>query len=210
MDRQVEPDSVDVHVMSWVLAHRRQHPAVTSVYRAVTTLGNLDVGLAMIVLSAVVFYAWHRRGMPGIGRWDWLFFVWVSVGSRLMSTAMKEIYRRPRPPSVSMLVRELSYSFPSGHSLSSAAFFTAWVALFWRAAADEPRWVRGAWLAIAVGMTLAIASSRVWLTVHYATDVVGGLLVGWAWGLACCAIHLGWRVSWRRRRGDLTSVPAPR
>lgn len=189
VDRLVEPDGIDVHILNWVLANRERWPAVTRLARAVTRLGDYDVGVFAVVVSAVVFAVWERQHRPGIRRFDWGFWLLVNLGARLLSVAIKAFFQRPRPPLISRLVHETSFSFPSGHSLSTAAFFMVWVILFSRAASNEPRWVRIAWIIIAPTLMLAIGGSRIWLSVHYFSDVYGGFVLGMTWASLCCLVH---------------------
>jgi undecaprenyl-diphosphatase len=189
VDRLVTPDSLDVHVLNWVRLHRKALPNLTRLLLAVTRLGDPLLGTAVVAVSAAIFAVWERQGRPGIRRFDWGFWLLVNLGARLLTLAIKTFFQRPRPPLIDRLVEETSFSFPSGHSLSTAAFFTVWVVLFCRAAREEPRWVGVVWIAIALLMTLAIGGSRVWLTVHYFSDVCGGLLLGMTWASLCCLIH---------------------
>ena len=188
-DRLIEPDGLDYRVLDWVRLHRKALPGVTRLMLAATRLGNVRVGTGAVVVSTAIFAVWERQRRPGIRRHDWGFWILVTLGARLLCLAIKTFFQRPRPPLIDRLVQETSFSFPSGHSFSTAAFFTVWVVLFCRAARDEPAWVRIAWIALAVMMTLVVGCSRIWLTVHYFSDVCGGLLLGMAWASLCCLIH---------------------
>jgi len=189
VDRAIDPESIDVHILGWVRMHRKGMPAFTKLLLAVTRLGNADIGTGMVVLSAAVFGVWEWRQRPGIRRGDWGFWILVNLGARLLTVAIKAFFQRPRPPLIDRLVTETSFSFPSGHSVSTAAFFTVWAVLFWRAAQNDPRWVRATFAGLALLMTLSIGGSRIWLTVHYFTDVFGGLLLGTTWACLCCVVH---------------------
>jgi undecaprenyl-diphosphatase len=79
-----------------------------------------------------------------------------------------------------------STSFPSGHALGAAAFWTAVAVLL------LPRLGRLVWV-IAVAVPLLVGLSRVLLGVHYPSDVVAGLLVGWSWTAAVTAVFAVWR-----------------
>jgi undecaprenyl-diphosphatase len=166
----------------------------------VTRLGNGDVGTAMVVLSAAIFGVWEWQHRPGIRRGDWGFWILANLGARLLTVAIKALFQRPRPPLIDRLVTETSFSFPSGHSVSTAAFFTVWTVLFWRAARNDRPWVRSTFAAFALLMTLAIGGSRIWLTVHYFTDVVSGLVLGMTWASLCCFVH--YKHHPRREPGD--------
>jgi undecaprenyl-diphosphatase len=200
IDRQVDPDSLDVHILNWVRIHRQGLPGFTKLMLAITRLGNGDVGTGMVLLSAVIFGVWEWQHRPGIRRGDWGFWILVNLGARLLTVAIKALFQRPRPPLIDRLVTETSFSFPSGHSVSTAAFFTVWVVFFWRAARSDAPWVRFAFAICAVVMILAIGGSRIWLTVHYFTDVVSGLVLGMTWASLCCFVH--YKHHPRRKPGD--------
>jgi undecaprenyl-diphosphatase len=101
----------------------------------------------------------------------------------LLNSALKRIVDRDRPDVVH-LVEAAGTSFPSGHSAASASCWLA-VALVAR------RWSpRTGWVIVALGLACIVALSRTMLGVHYVTDVVAGLVVGWSWCLLW-AIVLG-------------------
>src|SRR5262249_33949835 len=84
----------------------------------------------------------------------------------------------------------LGPSFPSGHTTTAAAFFAAGALLIGRRRSPA---ARAALAGGAVGVAVAVAASRVLLDVHWLTDVIGGLMLGWAW-LALCGIAFGGRL----------------
>ncbi|HET8762427.1 MAG TPA: phosphatase PAP2 family protein [Gemmatimonadales bacterium] len=153
-----------------------------SVYGAPARLTPLGL------LAAAVFLArgW-RRGA--------LLVVVTLAGAWLLDTGLKQLFARARPePFYDFYPAPASYSFPSGHALFSVCFFGGLAVLL--SHRINGRVAQGAvWLLAAI-VILLIGSSRVYLGVHYPTDVVGGYAVGLAW---VTAVALGDRVAEHRR-----------
>ena len=153
-----------------------EHATATStdVLRWITHLGAsaLLIGV-MVVIGLTAALTGRRR------RWTLLgFLLTVGVGVVLINNGLKLLVDRDRPDIVEHLAGTNSSSFPSGHSAAAAA---CWAAL---AVVVSRRWphLRRRWLAgAAAAIAVLVASSRVLLGVHWLTDVIAGLLVGWAW-----------------------------
>jgi undecaprenyl-diphosphatase len=123
--------------------------------------------------------------------------VFVSTGGgMLLSSELKGLFERPRPDLVPHAVQVYTMSFPSGHAMLSAATYLTLGALLARV---QPRpWVRLYLLAVAVALTLLIGASRVYLGVHWPTDVLAGWSAGAAWAMLCWTVAL-----WLQRRGKV-------
>ena len=104
------------------------------------------------------------------------------AGATVMNQVLKYIFERARPQLWEQLVHETSYSFPSGHAMVSAALGLAVVAALWNS-----RW---RWWAVGVATVyiLFVGFSRLYLGVHYPTDVLGGWLVSAAWVTAVALV----------------------
>ncbi|HTI33975.1 MAG TPA: phosphatase PAP2 family protein, partial [Miltoncostaea sp.] len=113
----------------------------------------------------------------------------VVVGDKLLTTGVKDLADRARP-TLEPVAKTLGPSFPSGHSSTAAAFFAA--AALVLGLGRSPR-ARAVLAGVAVGLAVAVAASRVLLAVHWLTDVVAGLALGWAW-FAICAVAFGGRL----------------
>jgi undecaprenyl-diphosphatase len=111
------------------------------------------------------------------------------AGNGILTTTIKGLADRVRPE-LNPVAQTLGPSFPSGHSSWSAAFFAAAALLLARRRGRRARILLSA---AAAGMAVAIAASRVLLDVHWLSDVVAGLALGWAW-FAVCAIAFGGRL----------------
>ncbi|MEU4601226.1 phosphatase PAP2 family protein [Nocardia sp. NPDC023988] len=160
----------DVRVLDWMIAHRSE--PLTTVARVITDLGGT---VAMTILALVtVIWLLARRDLPVAA----LVGV-TSLGAGALVWGIKRIVDRHRPPMDSRLVTELSLSYPSGHSLGSAAVGGV-VAI-----ALVPRlrrvWVRRTAVGVAVVFPIAVGLSRVYLGVHWITDVLAGWIVGLLW-----------------------------
>jgi membrane-associated phospholipid phosphatase len=151
--------------------------------KLVTDLGEAWLVAVVGVVVAGVELARTRS------RWVVPFLLAVVAGDKLTTSVVKHLVDRVRPD-LNPVAATLGPSFPSGHSSTAAAFWAA-------AALVAGRWWgRRAWPALAgaaAGIAVGVAASRVLLDVHWLTDVIGGLALGWAW-FAVCAVAFGGRV----------------
>jgi membrane-associated phospholipid phosphatase len=153
--------------MLWLHAH--SGPALDHLSVILAYVGGTKViGPVSAVLA---FVLWKRSFLSA------RFFVVAVLGAAVLNVIMKSAFHRPRPELWPRLMQQSGASFPSGHSMYSAAFVTALILLAWN--------TRFRWLALVLGtlFTLLIGWSRVELGVHYPTDVLAGWLTGLAWVL---------------------------
>jgi undecaprenyl-diphosphatase len=146
----------------------------------ITALGSLSV--LGVVVAAIVGYM-LLQGM----RRTALFVLAASVGAWVLNSVLKEIFERPRPELVPHLREVLTLSFPSGHAMTSAAVYLTLGALLMRVA--DRRATRIFCMAFAMLLAGLIGVSRVYLGVHYPTDVLAGWLVGLSWALLCWLVE---------------------
>lgn len=152
---------------------------VEEMARDVTGLGGIGV-LTFLTLAAAVLLWLQRR------RWTALY-VLGAVGSGVtLSNAAKAFFDRPRPDLVPHGSLVYTASFPSGHSLMAAVVYLTLAALVARSFPE--RRLRAYVVALAILVTLAVGASRVYLGVHWPTDVLAGWAAGGAWALACAAL----------------------
>lgn len=171
----------DQAVAEWGSDHASDTAA--SVMRAVTQLGG--TWLLLVVMTVVGLVDWRRR-RDTTSLW---FLLIVGVGVSTINNGLKLLIMRERPP-VRHLVDAAGSSFPSGHSAASAACWMAIALVVGRWCGPKVR----PWLSVvAVGIACLVAASRALLGVHWVTDVVAGLTVGWAWFLIV-AIAFGGRL----------------
>ncbi|ESZ61307.1 phosphatase PAP2 family protein [Mesorhizobium sp. C120A] len=144
--------------------------------RDITSLGSSSV-LVLIVTAVIVYLLLIRRPRTAL-----LIFVAVA-GGQLLSTLLKAGIDRPRPDLVSHLANETSLSFPSGHAMLSAVTYLTLGSL---AARFLPgRTTKIYVLSLAVLVTLLVGVSRVFLGVHWPSDVLAGWCAGFTWATLC-------------------------
>jgi undecaprenyl-diphosphatase len=149
---------------------------VEEAMRDITALGSTVV-LVMIVAAAVFYLLLARKGATAL-------FLLVSVASgQVISSLLKATVDRPRPDLVSHLAEVQTLSFPSGHAMLSAVTYLTLGALLARTA--EGRTMKVYVLGIAVLTTLLVGLSRVYLGVHWPSDVLAGWCAGFAWAMLC-------------------------
>ena len=140
----------------------------------ITSLGGATViGLAVAAIVGFLL-------LQGMSRTA-LFVLIASAGGWLLNNGLKAVFARPRPDVVPHLHEVMSLSFPSGHAMTSAAVYLTLGAMLMRI--SERRLTKIYCMAIAMLATLLIGSSRVYLGVHYPTDVLAGWMIGMSWAL---------------------------
>ena len=156
--------------------------------RDITALGSAPI-LIFVTLAACGFLAF-RRQLHG------LLVLSVSMAGGWAATiALKGVFARPRPDLVE-LPSHVSHSFPSGHSMMSALVYLTLGFIVSRFV--KPFWFKLYILVLAVGLTFMVGLSRIFLGVHYPSDVVAGWMAGLAWAGFCLLI-----AEWLQRRGQV-------
>ncbi|HEY0305326.1 MAG TPA: phosphatase PAP2 family protein [Longimicrobiales bacterium] len=162
--------SFDESVLHWFATHRT--PFLDEAMLEITTLGA-GLVLVMIVLIASVFL-WQTQH-----KWSTYLLLLATLGGKLLNTSLKLFYDRPRPSVVESLTDVHSTSFPSGHAMSSMVVYGSVAYLVGRLEPGKQlKWTT--WI-IAGIVILAIGLSRMYLGVHYPSDVVAGFIAGLAW-----------------------------
>ena len=149
----------------------RATPRSTDVLEAVTDLGGTMYVLSLMILVGV----YHS-----VRRHDWgplLYLGVVGIGVTLLNNGLKLVVDRDRPD-FAQLAGHAGSSFPSGHSAAAAACWAAMALVVTRRQGIGLRVVAGA---VAVFVAIAVAATRVLLGVHWLSDVVAGVVVGWTW-----------------------------
>jgi undecaprenyl-diphosphatase len=146
----------------------------------VTALGSAAV-LGLTVAAVVGFLL--LQGMRRMA----LFVLLASAGGWILNGVLKVLFGRPRPDIVPHLREVMTLSFPSGHAMTSAAVYLTLGALLMRVA--RGRAVKLYCMAVAMLATLLIGASRVYLGVHYPTDVLAGWMMGMSWALLCWMVE---------------------
>ena len=156
---------IDTKVYSFII-NNIMNDGLTPILKAITELG----GVAFTVLAGVLIFMFCKKN-----RW---FITIDLVGVTLVNQVIKHIIRRPRP-NVLRLVEESGYSFPSGHSMVSMAFYGIIIYLVYKNVSNKYlKWILIILLSLLI---LSIGFSRIYVGVHYFTDVAGGFLLGLAY-----------------------------
>lgn len=164
---------METQLLQWI--HAQAGPGLDRVFVASHWFGG-EIGNLVLVVGAVL---WHRRrGEAGAAR------IWLAIGlsTLLLSLGLKAVLGRARPELWPHLVDVNSASFPSGHALSAATFFP----LLAHSLAGARPTARAALWAAALAIALWVGVGRLYLGVHWPSDV----LAGWALGAAQVAIAL--------------------
>jgi undecaprenyl-diphosphatase len=154
----------DNTVRAWVISH--QNPVVYKIAYALTWIGSPTVMVLLAVAAGVWFYGRQGRSKAGV------VIAAPAVGG-LLSGVVKVMFGRVRPAGAALL-NERTYSFPSGHATTSAAVV---VTLCYVMAREGMISWRTA-IAIGAGVPLVVGLTRLYLDVHWTTDVIGGWTVG--------------------------------
>jgi undecaprenyl-diphosphatase len=165
-------------------------PWLEEAMRDITALGSAPA-LVMAVLAVFGFLALAKAWRPAV------FILVASGGGLIVSSLLKYTIDRPRPDLVPHGNLIYTSSFPSGHSMMSAVVYFTLAALVTRLI--ERRRLKGYALCVAMTLTLLVGVSRVYLGVHWPSDVLAGWAAGAAWALGCWLI-----ARWIGLGGDTT------
>ena len=181
LQRDPEAIALDASAANW--GNRHATAFTTGVLDVFTDLGKPATIAVLAVVLAV------EETIRTRSRWVAPFLLLVVAGNGMLTTTIKQLADRVRPE-INPIAETLGPSFPSGHSSWSAAFFAAAALLLAR---GRGRRACSVLAGTAAGLAVAIAASRVLLGVHWLSDVIAGLALGWAW-FAACAIAFGGRL----------------
>ena len=161
---------VDAGVHDWAVEHRSAPD--TLFFMVMTNVGSpVGVLVPVGIVGLILLF---------LKRWRWVAYLGVTVGGgELLDLELKSYFARARPAVAQMLKGAHGYSFPSGHAMGSAVAFGALAYLAYRAAKSWP--AAAAALAFALTFVLSVALSRVYLGVHWISDVAAGVSMGLLW-----------------------------
>jgi membrane-associated phospholipid phosphatase len=179
---------VDTRLANWL--HEHASPGWTSFFEAVTRLGNVSTLLVVVLLASVVFW---RKGWIA----ELQLLVLAAVGTEVITVGLKHGFQRDRPFFADPLATERTYSFPSGHaSVSLAVYGTLGFVI---ARHLQTRRAQFWTLSVASVLVLLIGFSRLYLGVHFLSDVIAGYSIAIAW-VALCVVLLQLRLRLKERR----------
>ena len=169
--------AVDRAILFWLAGLRA--PSLTAVVVGVTALSS-QKPLAIIMLVALAILIALRD------RWGVIHLTAAGLGTWVLEAAMKGLLERTRPTEVAPLLQVSGYSYPSGHALAAATLYLTMAiiaARYLRGRAAQAVLIAGTFVLITT-----IGASRVYLGVHYPSDVVSGIALGTAWVLILAAV----------------------
>jgi undecaprenyl-diphosphatase len=160
----------------------------------VTSLGSTTILGILVVLVCGLFLSLRRLR-------EAVLLLLASGGGLILTNVLKDLFQRDRPPAILHAVPAINASFPSGHATLSATVFLTLGALI--AHFGHRRRVRIYALAAAVILSVTVGCSRVYLGVHWPTDVLAGWCIGSAWALVWWGVAIAWE---RTHRGRLDAA----
>lgn len=168
-----ELQETDQRLYKWARDLRAVH--VTPFFTTLTIIGT-PVGLGIIVAIVVVLLAMKKHSM-------WIVYLLVTtvVGGGI-NKLLKAFFARERPEVAEMLRETTGYSFPSGHAMGSTLVFGALIYIAFRYFRTGNQ--RAFWAAFCLSMIIAISFSRIYLGVHWTSDIIAGITAGTTWVFA--------------------------
>jgi undecaprenyl-diphosphatase len=166
----------------------------------VTALGTGVV--VMMVVTVAALFLWLTRHKHSAA----LLLVTTVIGI-LLNSMLKDVFHRDRPSIFSSGVEVFSSSFPSGHSMSAAIVYGT--VAYLAARLQRHHWSRVVTAIVAFLLILLIASSRIYLGVHYPSDTIAGMTIGFAWAAFCMATLEAIQLIARRRAPEALADEEP-
>ena len=189
-DEVLEGETRHFDEVTRAAVHQFASPVLTTSMRGLSLVGS-TLALTIASIAVVVCLAMRKLGREA------KLFALTMLGGALLNTILKLAFKRTRPIPFFNLSTPETYSFPSGHSLMSACFFGALAALL--TARIKSRRLRIIIWIVATAMFLLIGLSRIYLGVHYTTDVIAGFAAALIWVLMIRFVEL----ELKRRRARL-------
>ncbi len=175
--REQETLGFDTALLNYV--HSVASPGLDTLVRSITDFGYIW-WVSGLTIAGVVWLVYHAQ------RRNALILATGVAGSALLNLILKALFQRDRPQLWERIVTENSHSFPSGHAMASASLTIALMVILW-----PTRW---RWWAIVGGSVymVVIAWTRLYLGVHYPTDIIAGWLMTAAWVLMVAGLIRHW------------------
>jgi undecaprenyl-diphosphatase len=188
----------DEAVLRWAAAHHT--PTLDAVMLEITTLGTGTVVL-MIVCVAALFLTLTKH------KYSALLLIVATSGGLLLDTWLKHWFGRPRPHVFVWGTQAFGSSFPSGHAMSATIAYST--VAYLAARLQRRLWARWLTMSIAMLLIFLICFSRVYLGVHYPSDVLAGVIIGLAWAAFCMATLEGIQRFSERHAPEVMKDEAP-
>ena len=201
LDNVAEGDGIavaDRPVLRFVAAHRE--PWLVTTMQVISDVGS-PAGVGILATVVGVTLAWVRRS------WLPLLVAWFgAAGIGMINLAVKGLVSRSRPPAAIAVLGADGYSFPSGHTIGTTAVWllSAWMVSRWVIRGHTSRdllWIGALVVIVAVGI------SRVYLGVHFPSDVMAGWTLGAAWSVMIALVVSVWEQSHRAAPVSVGPIP---
>ncbi len=191
--REGTTQAFDVSVLEWLHAH--QSPRLTALMVEMTYLGTGTVVLAIVVVASL--FLWHTEHKHSAR-----LLLATTAGNILLNGMLKLMFHRARPSVFEWETHVASSSFPSGHAMSATVVYGTVAYLVIRL--QKHMWAKVTTFVCTVLLILLICVTRLYLGVHYPSDVLGGIIVGLAWAGFCMAtLEASLVIARRRSQPDL-------
>lgn len=162
----------DTTFMYWL--HGYANPSLDAVMLTITQLANPSVVVVIVAVTLEILWWQHHRSEAKI-------FAIACLGAFILNNGMKLFFAKPRPHIFPSLISETSFSFPSGHALGS---FVMYGFLAYLLSARFPKFSKFIYT-LAVITIAIIGLSRMYIGVHWPTDIIAGYGVGYIWLMLC-------------------------
>ncbi|MGH7720321.1 MAG: phosphatase PAP2 family protein [Gemmatimonadaceae bacterium] len=169
-----ETQAFDEAVLTWMSQHR-----IEWIERSLLEITALGDGVVVMVIAAVaalfLFITKHRYSA--------FLLLFATAGGLVLNAVLKQSFARPRPSVFERLDQVYTTSFPSGHAMTAAIVYAT--VAYLAARLETRRWMRFVTMGVALLLIALICLSRLYLGVHYPSDVLAGLVIGFAWAGFC-------------------------
>lgn len=182
-------NSFDQKVTDYIISFRS--PELNKVFQFITELGDLYGYLILGALCGIGFYLKFKN-------WQYVLeMLFVIIIAGLSNLALKQVINRARPDATHLVAVE-TLSYPSGHAMGAIAFYGFLIYLFYNFKMNT--WLKSSIILIFGFLILAIGISRIYLGVHYPSDVIGGFIAGFIWIIFCIILFQIMDIFRRRKR----------
>jgi len=173
------------------VVHSWAHPGLTRLMQIMSWIGSINFlgGFVILCVALLLYVRWRRAAL----------LVLIAVAGAIpLDTILKATFHRTRPAPFFGTPLPASYSFPSGHALFSVCVFGVLAAV--TTTRVRQRWLRAVLWGIAAALVVLIGLSRIYLGVHYPSDVIAGYLAAAIWVSTIAVVDRWWRHRVRDRR----------
>ena len=162
-------NSFDMALFAFTNSHTS--PGLTRLMRFISFFASAEY-LMVVPVLVMLALSWFRHL-----RWYGLKVLLISLTSAILNQVLKQVFERPRPATA--MLEQSGLSFPSGHAMIGISFYGLLIYIVWQTV-RSPYW-RWCCTVLLTVLVLLIGYSRIYLNVHYATDVVAGYAIGLLW-----------------------------